>query len=722
MKARNCISIILIFLIVYGTTGQITDYEIINFSVEDGIPSNECHDIVQDSLGYVWIATDRGLSRFDGYGFKNYGKKEGLGDLSCLKLYLDRHNNIWISTLGKKIYKYISLRDTIVTYEYNHLLQPYFNQATFNFASYLDEYGNSYFGLFSMGIVKITPEGLVSVIALNSKATESYYSYEIESFFMLGIGLPNYNAKKIKLALGQERHVSSLKHKDLILTLKDDINQNIFGNPRAFKYSDTNYVYTINGFHYFFTNQELQKVRKGNEILDIIVLDNKIILTAQIFKQGVKAYKDKSDFMKDKSITFLENISASGLLEDKQKNIFISTLEDGFYYLKRKSIKPIHLVEDSNTEISKFDKKDDEILFILLNKNRVIEKNIHNKNLKPRYESPNEILDILYNHKSSELYLTGQTSYRLLDITGQMIPHGFCGERFKNSMAYNRYIPLKDKILALGHLMFGIFSDLDNTAVFCSEGIIPYKRFLSGSDFKNGSYLLGALDGLFILNGNNMVKSDSIHPIFQSRINDIKIFKNKYLLATLGNGLGVWDGEKNISVIQKSDGILTDNIERIYVGDDSKVYLCTKSGLSEITFAEDYTFKIKNYTRHHGLSSNIVNDVIQMGDSLYIGTAKGLCILTKETQIEEVAKMPIIESVEVNDKTYKRHELPAVMPYKENNITIQFKSLDLSLSGDILYKIRLNQDNWIETKATSVNYFSLKPRSECCQLGSGWKW
>ncbi len=108
MKARNCISIILIFLIVYGTTGQITDYEIINFSVEDGIPSNECHDIVQDSLGYVWIATDRGLSRFDGYGFKNYGKKEGLGDLSCLKLYLDRHNNIWISTLGKKIYKYIS--------------------------------------------------------------------------------------------------------------------------------------------------------------------------------------------------------------------------------------------------------------------------------------------------------------------------------------------------------------------------------------------------------------------------------------------------------------------------------------------------------------------------------------------------------------------------------------------------------------------------------------
>ncbi|MBK8633419.1 MAG: hypothetical protein IPN72_07570 [Saprospiraceae bacterium] len=47
MKARNCISIILIFLIVYGTTGQITDYEIINFSVEDGIPSNECHDIVK---------------------------------------------------------------------------------------------------------------------------------------------------------------------------------------------------------------------------------------------------------------------------------------------------------------------------------------------------------------------------------------------------------------------------------------------------------------------------------------------------------------------------------------------------------------------------------------------------------------------------------------------------------------------------------------------------
>jgi len=59
------------------------------FTIEDGLPSNECHDIVQDNLGYIWVATDKGLARWDGYEFKVYGADEGLKDLSCTLLFLD---------------------------------------------------------------------------------------------------------------------------------------------------------------------------------------------------------------------------------------------------------------------------------------------------------------------------------------------------------------------------------------------------------------------------------------------------------------------------------------------------------------------------------------------------------------------------------------------------------------------------------------------------------
>ncbi|MCB9289743.1 MAG: hypothetical protein H6560_20735 [Lewinellaceae bacterium] len=41
---------------------------------------NEVHCILQDSEGYIWFGTDNGVSRFDGYTFRNFGAREGLKD------------------------------------------------------------------------------------------------------------------------------------------------------------------------------------------------------------------------------------------------------------------------------------------------------------------------------------------------------------------------------------------------------------------------------------------------------------------------------------------------------------------------------------------------------------------------------------------------------------------------------------------------------------------
>ena len=42
------------------------------FDVTSGLPANEINDLVQDQRGYVWIATEKGVSRFDGYHFENF--------------------------------------------------------------------------------------------------------------------------------------------------------------------------------------------------------------------------------------------------------------------------------------------------------------------------------------------------------------------------------------------------------------------------------------------------------------------------------------------------------------------------------------------------------------------------------------------------------------------------------------------------------------------------
>ena len=69
----------------------------------NGLSSNQVFDIVQDSLGFVWMGTASGLCRFDGYSFYNYpvvGVGEDKVNGQAGTLFIDRTNQLlWIRTL-----------------------------------------------------------------------------------------------------------------------------------------------------------------------------------------------------------------------------------------------------------------------------------------------------------------------------------------------------------------------------------------------------------------------------------------------------------------------------------------------------------------------------------------------------------------------------------------------------------------------------------------------
>jgi len=52
------------------------------FTTENGLPHNHVHSIAQDCTGFLWIATWDGLSRYDGYEFRNYYHNPG----DCISL------------------------------------------------------------------------------------------------------------------------------------------------------------------------------------------------------------------------------------------------------------------------------------------------------------------------------------------------------------------------------------------------------------------------------------------------------------------------------------------------------------------------------------------------------------------------------------------------------------------------------------------------------------
>ena len=57
-----------------------------NFSIEDGLPSTEVHDIHQTKDGFIWMATDHGLVRYDGTTFDVLTTAHGLFDNTIFDL------------------------------------------------------------------------------------------------------------------------------------------------------------------------------------------------------------------------------------------------------------------------------------------------------------------------------------------------------------------------------------------------------------------------------------------------------------------------------------------------------------------------------------------------------------------------------------------------------------------------------------------------------------
>ncbi|MBK8522054.1 MAG: hypothetical protein IPL54_14695 [Chitinophagaceae bacterium] len=71
-----------------------------HISRKQGLPDNLINTVYQDSRGFLWLATNRGLSRYDGRSFKNYttlGAK-GITDLIVHNITEDKKGNIWFGT------------------------------------------------------------------------------------------------------------------------------------------------------------------------------------------------------------------------------------------------------------------------------------------------------------------------------------------------------------------------------------------------------------------------------------------------------------------------------------------------------------------------------------------------------------------------------------------------------------------------------------------------
>lgn len=114
---KRCLYIFAFIFLSLSTEGQQRSFYTI--STNDGLSQNSVTSIVQDGYGFMWIATQDGLNRYDGNHFKKYPAYFAdvtAEDYSLLgRLYKDGSDRVWALTLEGNVSYYDETSDGLIT-------------------------------------------------------------------------------------------------------------------------------------------------------------------------------------------------------------------------------------------------------------------------------------------------------------------------------------------------------------------------------------------------------------------------------------------------------------------------------------------------------------------------------------------------------------------------------------------------------------------------------
>src|SRR5215813_3708700 len=106
-RQHDKVFILLLFFLLHCVAKAFSqEYSYTIYDTKDGLAGTVVYDAVQDNEGFMWFATENGLSRFDGKSFRNFTIKDGLPDNEILKLFLDSKDRLWIMPFKQAICYY----------------------------------------------------------------------------------------------------------------------------------------------------------------------------------------------------------------------------------------------------------------------------------------------------------------------------------------------------------------------------------------------------------------------------------------------------------------------------------------------------------------------------------------------------------------------------------------------------------------------------------------
>jgi ligand-binding sensor domain-containing protein/signal transduction histidine kinase len=97
-RAGASVLLVALALAAAGRPGRAEHLPVRTYTTADGLASARVLGLARDRRGFLWFATQEGLSRFDGQRFETFGKADGLPDLTCTSVVEASDGVLWVST------------------------------------------------------------------------------------------------------------------------------------------------------------------------------------------------------------------------------------------------------------------------------------------------------------------------------------------------------------------------------------------------------------------------------------------------------------------------------------------------------------------------------------------------------------------------------------------------------------------------------------------------
>ena len=640
------------------------------FTVRDGLPSNNVYRCIEDNSGFLWVATDAGIARFDGKRFQVFTTMQGLPDNDVLEVIKEKSGRLWVNCFKQN-------------------------------PAYFDEVKNRFINSKEDSSLKV-PEGtgLMSSYVLNEGGV--LYVNEKGTFVFRNKKITAYHGPiRSNLVFCENKDGTQLKFGQLF-----DFEQNIFQH----KVYHTRFDEIIDSIVLQDVSRDLVpstlKIAVDEGKLYTFYPSRKICLVYDNFKTQPMGFSQDSIFTPepfsnfgfttnylfvlgysgtmyvfDKNtlkmkMTISGNYLPNSIFIDSKENLWVSTFDKGLLLFKKTLIGAIEIPYDfKNTIFLSVARKPDGAILAGNSFGEIVETDGKTGKV---YRLPNikkefRIRKILFSQNKTFTFSEGgiYVNYkRKLDNPPKILFYPA-----KTAINYN------DSIAIFG--LMGGLNKLNTITEKVSRLGTNFTRITAITRTVEGFIYFGSTDGLYKYDyAKNLYTSlAQSNPLLSQRITALCTTTDSLLwLATHSNGVVIIKNDKVLFQLNEKNGIISNAILSISAAQAGKVWIGTGQGISVLTYklvADDVIYSIQNLSVIDGLTNNSMNEMLYQNDSIYAATGNGISVIPANISIPtfNIPVALIRISVNQQDTTLSAYYK---LRYDQKNIQMQFAGIELS--------------------------------------------